>query len=279
MAEQEVPIKTVHLFPILDQKLIELLKSLSADDWNKPTLAKLWTVKDIAAHLLDGNIRVISSSHQFTGDPPTNPINSYSDLVDFLNGLNATWVKAMRRVSPQLLTELLETTGKQYSEIMAKADLFAPAPFSVAWAGEEHSVNWFHIAREYTEKFHHQQQIREAVGKQGIITAKLFYPCIDTFMCGLPHSYRTVIANTGGLVQIKITGEAGGNWFLLKMTEGWTLTKNAGSIPDTIVTLSPDIAWKVFTKGIDPQTALAASEISGNINLGENLFNMVAVMA
>jgi hypothetical protein len=279
MAEQEVPIKTVHLFPLLDQKLIELLKSLSADDWKKPTLAKLWTVKDIAAHLLDGNIRVISSSHQFSGDPPSVPINNYSDLVDFLNGLNATWVKAMMRVSPQLLIGLLETTGKQYSEIMATADLFAPAPFSVAWAGEEHSVNWFHIAREYTEKFHHQQQIREAVSKQGIITAELFYPCIDTFMCGLPHAYRTVIANTGSLIQITVTGETGGNWYLLKSADSWTLTKNAGSTPDAVVNISPDIAWKVFTKGIDPKTAIDASKISGNINLGENMFNMVAVMA
>lgn len=279
MAEQEVPIKTVHLFPLLDQKLIELLKSLSAEEWNKPTLAKLWTVKDIAAHLLDGNMRVISMSQQFAGDPPSIPINNYSDLVDFLNGLNAIWVKAMRRVSPQLLTELLEITGKQYSEIMSKADMFAPAPFSVAWAGEEESANWFHIAREYTEKFHHQQQIREAVGKQGIITAELFYPCIDTFMRGLPYAYRTVIANAGALIQVTISGEAGGDWFLLKTTDGWTLTKNAGSTPDTIVTLSPDIAWKVFTKGIDPQIALEASHVSGNINLGENLFNMVAVMA
>ena len=45
MAEQEVPIKTVHLFPLLDQKLIELLGSLSAEEWDKLTLAKLWTVK------------------------------------------------------------------------------------------------------------------------------------------------------------------------------------------------------------------------------------------
>ncbi|WP_121810113.1 maleylpyruvate isomerase N-terminal domain-containing protein [Mucilaginibacter kameinonensis] len=279
MAEQEVPIKTVHLFPLLDQKLIELLKSLSAGEWNKPTLAKLWTVKDIAAHLLDGNMRVISLSQQFIGDPPSVPINNYSDLIDFLNGLNATWVKAMRRVSPQLLIELLEATGQQYSEIMSKADLLAPAPFSVAWAGEEESVNWFHIAREYTEKFHHQQQIREAVGKQGIITAELFYPCIDTFMRGLPHAYRTVIANAGALIQVTISGEAGGNWFLLKTADGWMLTQNTGSAPDTKITLSADIAWKVFTKGIDPQTAFDASHVSGNINLGENLFNMVAVMA
>jgi uncharacterized damage-inducible protein DinB len=53
-------IETVHLFPLLDAKLIELLRSLSPDDWNKPTVARLWTVKDVAAHLLDGNLRMLS---------------------------------------------------------------------------------------------------------------------------------------------------------------------------------------------------------------------------
>ena len=55
-------IETTHLFPVLDQKLIELLKSLSPEDWNKQTVAKLWTVRDIAAHLLDGNLRTLSLS-------------------------------------------------------------------------------------------------------------------------------------------------------------------------------------------------------------------------
>jgi hypothetical protein len=279
MEEQEIPIKTVHLFPILDQKLIELLKSLSADDWNKPTVARLWTVKDIAAHLLDGNIRTISSAHQHPGDTPSAPINSYQDLVGYLNGLNATWVQAMKRMSPQLLIELLEITGKQFNEIIAGLDPFAQAPFSVAWAGEEHSLNWFHIAREYTEKFHHQQQIREAVGKPGIINAELFYPCIDTFMRGLPHVYRNIKASENTLIQIDVTGEAGGSWFLQYNNSSWTLDKTFDKQSDTIVSLSPDTAWKVFTKGITPQLAIKISEINGNINLGENLFNFVAVMA
>ena len=54
------PIDTVSLFPLLDQELIALLRSLKRDDWYRPTLARLWTVKDIAAHLLDGNMRTLS---------------------------------------------------------------------------------------------------------------------------------------------------------------------------------------------------------------------------
>ena len=41
------------------------------------------------------------------------------------------------------------------------------AIFSVAWAGESESENWFDVARDYTERWHHQQQIRDAVGRPG----------------------------------------------------------------------------------------------------------------
>jgi hypothetical protein len=59
-SEHISPLPVAHLFPLLDVELMKLLKSLSPEDWNKPTLAKLWTVKDIVAHLLDGNIRTLS---------------------------------------------------------------------------------------------------------------------------------------------------------------------------------------------------------------------------
>jgi hypothetical protein len=40
----------------------------------------------------------------------------------------------------------------------------AEAPFGVAWAGETRSANWLDTGREYTERWHHQMQIRDAVG-------------------------------------------------------------------------------------------------------------------
>ena len=63
----------------------------------KPTIAKLWTVKDIASHLLDTNIRTISLARDQHLIEPDTAINSYQDLVDYLNQLNADWVKATKR--------------------------------------------------------------------------------------------------------------------------------------------------------------------------------------
>jgi hypothetical protein len=181
------PIHLVELFLELDKELIQLLRSLSSDDWNRPTVARLWTVKDIASHLLDGNIRRISMGRDtYFGEKPEN-IQSYADLVNFLNRLNADWVKATKRISPQLLIELLEQTGKEVYEVFKGLDPYAKALFSVAWAGEAESQNWFDIAREYTERWHHQQQIRLAVNKPGIMNMHFYHPLLDTFM----RAYRS----------------------------------------------------------------------------------------
>ena len=273
-----VPIPTIHLFPVLDQLLIELLKSLSPDDWNKPTVAKLWTVKDIAAHLLHGNVRTISSRQSFTGDTPP-MINSYRDLVDFLNEQNAIWVKAMKHVSPDLLIQLLETTGAQFTGELALLDPFGVAKYAVAWAGEEQSANWFHIAREYTEKWHHQQQIRDAVNKPGIMHRELFYPCIATFMYALPHTYRNVQAPDNTLIEITIESEAGGNWYLQKDAGKWGFVTKNNKVANSKVTIKPDIAWKLFTKGITPEIGIQNSILAGDCQLGEKIFDTIAVMA
>ena len=54
------PVLTAHLFPALDARLVELLRGLTPDDWNRPTIAPRWTVKDVAAHLLDTLLRRLS---------------------------------------------------------------------------------------------------------------------------------------------------------------------------------------------------------------------------
>ena len=162
---------------------------------------------------------------------------------------------------------------------MMNADMNILAPISVVWAGEEHSMNWFHIAREFTEKWHHQQQIRDAVGKPGIMTKEFFYPVMDTFMRGMPHRYRDVQAAENSLVRITISTEIGGQWFLIRNNNAWQLTTNAVELPDASVTLEPDTAWKLFTKGIKPEAAKSASIISGNEQLIEPALKLIAVMA
>ncbi len=273
-----VPIPTLHLLLPLDQKLIGLLKSLSADDWKKPTMAKLWSVKDVAAHLLDGNLRVLAQAQNYTGEFPTE-IHSYEDLVVYLNRLNADWVMAMKRVSPGTLIELLETTQASVIDYYHSLDLWAPARFTVSWAGEQESKNWFHIAREYTERWHHQQQIREAVSKEGIMDKEFFSPIIQTFMMALPHTWRAVSAPEGSVISVKVNGDSGGEWRIKSYNNTWSFVSESDSAPDTVIEISGDTAWKLFTRALPETEASAKIKVSGNQELGKPILKMVSVMA
>jgi hypothetical protein len=271
---------TLHLFPIVDQHLIQLLRSLKNADWKKPTIAGSWTVKDIAAHLLDTAMRSVSMYRdQFSGEKPEK-ISSYQDLVSYLNTLNAEWVSAFKRVSPAQLIDLLESTSALQYDQYKKLDPAHPSIFSVAWAGEDLSINAFHTAREYTEKFHHQLQIREALGcTEVLITKTLFLPFMDTLMQGLPHTYREVKANDGNIVQIVVSGEAGGIWQLKMLASGWKLLDKPETILSGEITLSPSTAWKLFTKGISIEDARQLVEVSGDETLASHCLQMVSVMA
>jgi hypothetical protein len=175
---------------------------------------------------------------------------------------------------------LLEITGKEYSKFVGSIDLAADAIFPVSWAGEERSKNWFHLAREYTEKWHHQQQIREPTGQDGIMTNELVYPVMDTFMCGLPYTYRSVVAMRETTVQISIETEIGGNWFLVQKENGWQLYRKLPPMTvSSSVHIPPDIAWKLFTKGISPATAMQQVSFKGNKELAQVALTLVAVMA
>src|SRR5690349_7527168 len=96
------PLYTADLFPPLYEELHGLLHGLAPEDWQRPTIAGAWQVRDVVAHLLDGDLRKLSAYRDGHVPPPPEPIHGYEDLVHFLNGLNAEWVGAARRLSPRL---------------------------------------------------------------------------------------------------------------------------------------------------------------------------------
>src|SRR5690606_22876281 len=143
-------------------------------------------------------------------------------LLSFLNRLNDEWETASRRLSPQVLIRLLEWAEPQLAELFESLDPSAPAIFPVAWAGEDQSQNWMDLAREYTEKWHHTQQIFEATGRPSTITERrLFQPCLDTFLRALPFTFRHVDAPPGSVVSVQILGDAGGEWFVVRTDHNW----------------------------------------------------------
>src|SRR5260370_39365744 len=114
-------IVVVDRFAPLRTQLLKLLADLSEDDWARPTAALRWSVKDLAAHLLGGDIGILSRKRdEFR--PPGTLIGAYSELVDLVNRLNEEWVLAARRMSPRLLRELLAFTGQEVEAYFSSLD-------------------------------------------------------------------------------------------------------------------------------------------------------------
>ncbi|MGA9510690.1 MAG: maleylpyruvate isomerase N-terminal domain-containing protein [Candidatus Sulfotelmatobacter sp.] len=275
--ETAPPILCAHLLRRVDGKLIELMNSLTVREWDLQTVAPRWKVRDVAAHLLDTALRKLSivrdSWHTDAGE-----IDSQQDVVALVNRLNAEGVAVYRRLSPRVLCDLMEQTCEQSARFHESLDPFAPAVFNVSWAGEATSLNWFDTARELTERWHHQQQIRLATNRPGLMEPELYYPVLDCFLRGLPHLYRSVGGRVGTSVLVQISGECGGRWFLSKLPAGWDLlTEPRGEFAST-VTIPQEWAWRLFTKGLDQQSARAAVRIKGDRSLGERVLQLTSIV-
>lgn len=274
--QRTIPVDVAHLLPVLDHMLIDLLNNLRESDWQQHTVARRRTVKDVAGHLLDGNIRLLSILRDgHAGEPYS--AETYADLVAFLDRLNADWLRAMKRVSPQMLILMLESTGTPFCEYMQSLKPFGRAHVPVDWAGENDSLNWMAVAREYSEKWLHQQQIRDAVGKPGLMTRELFHPFMEIFMCALPHTYRKVFAAEGTTVQVRVTTEVGGSWAIRRTIGRWRPVTTPVDVPDASIELDPDTAWKLFSKSSRPEYLIDSVTITGDPGLAEVALGMAAV--
>src|ERR1700752_3800800 len=83
-------------FAPLRGHLLTLLSDLTDDDWARTTAATRWTVKDVATHLLGGDIVILSTWRDGFHSSP--PIHSYLELVTLVDRLNDEWILAARRL-------------------------------------------------------------------------------------------------------------------------------------------------------------------------------------
>lgn len=273
------PIATAHLFPKLDAQLLQLLRSLGPDDWERQTVAPAWRVKDVAAHLLDTQLRRLSMARDGYF-PPVEPVTSDDALVTLINRLNRDGVSIYRRLSSEVLISLMEWASRENATYLQSLDPAADAAFSVSWAGESHSANWFDVARELTERWHHQQQIRLAVDAPapGIMTRELYHPVLDCFMRGLPHAYRAIERPTGTVARFNVAGECGGRWFLYRRADRWTLVDVPPVEPSSETTIPQDMAWLIFTKGLSLEMAVSQVQVRGDEELGRHVVQMIAIV-
>lgn len=269
-------IETLHLFEELGLGLRELLSTLTPDEWRRPTVHRDRDVKDLASHLLDTAQRRLASQRDgWFGDEKPRSFD-WDGLVDFIQYMNRGWMDVTRRLSPRQLVDQLTRTDAELVDLLRTLAPHDRALYSVAWAGEEVSENWFDVAREYTERWHHQQQIRDALGRPGFTEPRFQTPVIATFLRGAPHAYRAVDAQIGTAIAIDVDDT---HVTVVRGESSWTLGVRDQVEPAATISLAGADAWRLWTKGLAPGEARVRATTAGPEALVAPMFAYVAIMA
>lgn len=266
-ARELTPINTASLFRPLLKELIGLLRALNSADWERSTLAGRWKVRDVAAHLLDGDLRKLAlyrDQHRLSLD---SPINTERDLARFVNELNHSGVTWAARLSPRLLTELLELTGAWVAELVEKLPQDGASIFPVSWAGEKESRNWMDIGREYTERWHHQMQIRDAIGETRLMGSQWLEPLLDISVRALPRAYAQTQASAGVTASLEVHTPGTFAWTVIREAEGWRVVGGRPPNPSALVRMAADDAWRVFFNAVKTPGLTERLELTGDPNL------------
>lgn len=267
------------LFRPVSIELIALLRTLGDDDWDRPTVAGTWVVRDIVAHLVDLTLRRLSFHRdRMAPPPPPFAIASERDFVRFINTINAQWVDAAKRLSPRVLTDLLARASADLADWFESLPAGAPGLFGVSWAGEMTSEGWFDVGREFTELWHHQQQIRMAVGAPPLSDPRFLRATIEIALRGLPHAYRDVPAQTGQTIALDVSGPAGGTWSLRRDDDRWTLHAGAAEDAAAHVRMSDDTAWQLLFNALGERPPAQAIHVDGDRALAAPLLKARSIV-
>jgi uncharacterized protein (TIGR03083 family) len=275
------PVLVADLFPEECRALIGLLDRLTDREWTAPTACAGWSVHDVALHIWGGDVGIISRRRDGWANPAGTAgfdLSQWDQLVAFIDRTNDDWVRATRRISPHMLIDLLRTSGGEIAAHFSAIDPFATG-VPVHWARLEPAPVWLDTAREYTERWVHQQHIRDAAGQPGLTGPRYLAPVLAAFVRALPRALADVGMPEGTALHLHITGDAGGDWAAVRTEHDWRLMQGGVATAAATIVIDQETAWRLWTKGLTPAQALPRIHRTGNPALADAVLTMVSIIA
>ncbi len=125
-----------------------------------------------------------------------------------------------------MLVDLLSVAGRRFERYVATLDVDAVSG-PVGWAtGTAPAPVWLDVAREYMERFVHQYQIRQAVGKPAL-GPYFMAPALATAVHCLPRALSGLDRPPGTTVVFVAEGDGGGAWSVLRTADRWELARSS----------------------------------------------------
>ena len=239
----------VNLFQRLNSKLFELFSSLSSEQWNKNLSGGNSKVQDIAIQLLD---------------------ESRQSLFHFFNvsDLNDVQINSFQDFNPETYLSDLQIIHQQLDPYFNKI----PA-FSCLDKYSTLGVVALDLLKIYVKNWLYQQQIRQALGASLLLEADFYQPFLEYCMRFLPKHFENVYQANDTIISIEIVAETNLVWQLIRTEKAWDLVENQ-SYSDTQVYIDQNIAWILFSGGVDIYEASQYWQVIGNQDLGRHVLSL-----
>ncbi|HEY7429977.1 MAG TPA: maleylpyruvate isomerase N-terminal domain-containing protein [Streptosporangiaceae bacterium] len=250
------------LFTMERARLNKLLTTLDGTDWERPSPCPGWSVLGLCCHLVGDDLGLLArhrDSHLGTRPPGD---ATEAGFVGWLDGLQAEWVSATRRLSPRLTADLLRWAGPQIADVFRQQDP-AGRTASVSWAGPAPVPTWLEQARELSEYWIHRQQLHQALGRASDLRADLAGPVLDGLRWAYPYRLAQAPSRPGDTVTIAVTGPVTRTWHLVAGPDGWAYHSQPGSRAAASLTVTTEQAWRLLTNNL-PATGKEELDIAGD---------------
>ncbi|HXH59680.1 maleylpyruvate isomerase N-terminal domain-containing protein [Iamia sp.] len=209
--------------------LLDLLDGLSDTEWIAPTGAGHWRAKDVALHLLDDDLGWLSRGRDGDQSGLLSTAGSCREFVAALDARNERWVTGAGGSSKRVGVDLLRWSGEEVRRYYDSLDLTGPS--RVIWIGRGDVPRWCDLARDLTERWVHQQHIRNAVGRHG--NHSRFLPqVLRTFVWAFPHPYDARAPDQK--IVVTDLGDRGA-WTLTRRGDGWVLDAGGARSPAAVL--------------------------------------------
>ena len=185
------------------RRLHDLLVTLDADDWSRPTDCSEWDVRQVVAHLVgaaEGTASVREGVRQLRRGPRLRP------GAPSVDGINALQVQERAHVAPERLVSELDDAGVR--GVRARRRLPAPVralrvPFGPPLGVR--SVGYLMDCIYTRDAWMHRADLARATGRRLVLTADHDGRLVDDVV----HEWAAVHDQP---FQLTLTGPAGGSW-------------------------------------------------------------------
>jgi hypothetical protein len=144
-----------------------------------------------------------------------------------------------------------------------------------------HRINdewWLDCARDFTEFWIHQEQIRDATGRHDVEAPEGVHAVLDTFLRAVPYTLEERPQAEGTSVAVQVDGPGGGRWSWRHDGGVWRPVQSEPGRGTVVRFDAADTVWRLGTRMISPAEAGRRAEVTGDDELAQQVLQIVCVI-